>query len=177
MTKNYFFFFVFLYPFFLFSQNCSNCNLTITAADTAAYTINTGQTLCITETGVAKGKIIISGGTICNKGSINPAALTCTAGTIINYGTLMLSNSLSINTPGFTLNNAAGATVNVIGQLTISKAESVFINSGTVNITGNINLSAGTINNSGTMNYANLNKTGGTNTNTGTVNCCARNNN
>jgi len=156
-----------------FAQNCGeSCTWTVTTADATDYTVNSTQTLCITEDGVAKGHITLSGGTICNDGVINTSLFTCTLGSLNNYGTLMYTGNLSLSADNLMLNNKLGATLNVLGTLTLSNSGSTLTNQGTVNCSGNIILSAGTIINSGTMNYSDITKTGGTNTNSGTVNCC-----
>jgi hypothetical protein len=160
---------------FTYSQNCTEtCTWTISSADAGSYTVNAGQTLCITSDGIAKGTITLAGGIICNAGVIYSSSFSCNQGTINNYGTITCTGNLSLVNDSLTINNNTGGTINVLGTLAISNAGAAITNSdqATVNIDGTITMSAGTITNTGTMNYPDINKTGGTNTNNGAVNCC-----
>lgn len=180
MTKKLllYLFFSLSFPILNYSQNCAgSCTWTITSSDTSSYTINIGQTLCVQSAGVAKGHIVLSGGTICvnNGGVLNTSNLSLNQGVVNNFGTIMHDGNFSLASGSITLNNNDGGTLNILGDLTISNVGVSFTNQGTVNITGNIIMSAGSIVNNDTMNYANITKTGGTNTNNATVNCCGGN--
>lgn len=83
---------------------CTGCTTNVTTTTTTNYTVASGQTLCITSTGMIKGSITMSGGTICNEGIIQASAFTITGGTINNYGSILQVGNLEMSNSS-TLNN------------------------------------------------------------------------
>jgi hypothetical protein len=67
-------------------QNCQICTYTVNAPDTSTYTLNSGQTLCITSSGVVNGTVILNGGIVCNSGIFRPANFKYEDGDFDNYG-------------------------------------------------------------------------------------------
>jgi hypothetical protein len=90
------------------AQCTTGCTLPIvTTTTTGPYTVSAGQTLCIAPTGKITGTITLSGGTICNNGTLQASSFTVTSGTINNYGyifqvgNLQLSGSSVLNNYNF----------------------------------------------------------------------------
>ncbi len=78
------------------AQSCSDCTIQVNSTDVNNYTLNTGETLCISATGTVKGSIQMNGGTICNEGRLIPAELILNEGKIINHGELKYNGSLAL---------------------------------------------------------------------------------
>lgn len=70
------------------AQCSSGCSTTISSASSINYYITAGQKLCIAPSGTVTGLIAVSGGTLCNQGTINTSNVLITGGgTYMNYGT------------------------------------------------------------------------------------------
>ena len=153
--------FLSLLSFYSKSQTCTSCTLHINTQDTSSYTIGSGQTLCLDSGAVISGNITLSGGTLCIKGIFNPASFTNNGGTIIinSYGVVILKNDVVIGAQQITVNKRG--VLNVLGKLTLGNSQSNISSEGSLNISGNIVLNAGTINNSGALNYNHLESNGG----------------
>lgn len=85
-------------------SQCTGCTTTVNSTTTTNYTVAAGQTLCITTGGMIKGSITMSGGTICNEGTIQASAFTVTGGVINNYGNILQTGNLEMSN-GSILNN------------------------------------------------------------------------
>ncbi|MDX2172818.1 MAG: hypothetical protein SFY56_06840 [Bacteroidota bacterium] len=141
------------------AQTCGTCSVNITSTDTLNYTVNAGQNFCVAKNGNFSGNIILNGGTICVSGFFNPKSITVNSGTLNNYGTLSINNSITLGS-GLTLTNNPGAIVNINGSITLNSAtlsnsgiinvDQTLSNSGTVNNTSIINCT--TVSGSGTLN-------------------------
>lgn len=148
------------------AQTCGTCTLNITAMDTTAYTISTGQTLCIDTTGNYTGNIIIAGGTVCNKGFFNPKSISFQSGSINNYSSSNLKLNVTVSS-GASIVNGDGAILGVAGSLTLSGG--TLLNSGIMNVEQSVTNSSGSFTNSNILNCRSL--TGNnTLTNTGVIN-------
>jgi hypothetical protein len=152
--------------------SCSNCTYSISDLSKDNYTLTTGQTLCITSTGIIQGTITLNGGTICNDGVFSPTSFTYTQGSFNNGGVIIYTGTIDLNATGIVVDNNSSGTINVTGGITISNANVQFTNNGTLNTTQDIAVTAGTIINNGTLNYNAISNNGGTYTNNGTANCC-----
>ena len=115
------------YP--VFSQ-CSSCTTTLTTGDAITHIVSSGTTLCIGANATVTGKIVVSGGTLCNQGTIHNQNLIITGATstLNNYGTI-ISDTLLVFKSGAVLNNYGYMT-----DSTISVSAGAFFNnnSGTV---------------------------------------------
>ena len=86
---------------------CTGCTTTVSTTTTTNYTVASGQKLCVTATGKITGSITLTGGTVCNQGTIQASTFTVTNGTIDNYGyifqvgNLQLSNTSVLNNYNF----------------------------------------------------------------------------
>lgn len=78
------------------AQCTSGCTTTVSTVTTTNYTVTAGQQLCITSTGMIKGSITLSGGTICNSGTIQATTFTVNSGTINNYGNIIQLGSIEL---------------------------------------------------------------------------------
>lgn len=157
---------LFLYIFTLKSQTCGTCTLNITGYDTLAYTVSAGQTLCIDTTGNFAGSIILNGGSVCNKGMLNPISLTFNSGTIDNYSNANISSSLSLSANQL-INNTVDAVMNIASSLTISGG--TLSNNGIINVSQACTNTSGTLNNAGILNCLQMTGTNPVN-NTGVIN-------
>jgi hypothetical protein len=165
MKKLFLFVTVFLFSQFGNSQTCGTCSINIVGLDSSAYTISSGQTICIDTTGNFVGTITLEGGTVCNKGLFNAKILTFNSGTIDNYGNMSFSAvTLSANRY---INNKADAISNISGTLIISGGN--FTNNGIANVTQNITNNSGTLNNTGILNCIQITGSN-TITNSGVIN-------
>jgi Secretion system C-terminal sorting domain len=92
----------------IFAQ-CSSCTTSITGIDNNNYIITSGQTFCITSSGTCTGLITVSGGTLCNQGTITSSNIwVATSGSVFNnYGTINTSNVLVSNGAAFNNNGTA----------------------------------------------------------------------
>jgi hypothetical protein len=116
----------------------------VTSVDTTSYTITTGQTFCITNTGTFRGTIIINGGTVCNKGRFFPKSLTFSSGVIFNNNNARIKTALSLGS-STTLNNNSGAVLNLNGNLGISGG--TLYNEGLINVNADIQNNSGSFSN------------------------------
>jgi len=145
---------------------CTVCTTHIIGIDTLSYTVTTGQTLCIDSIGVLNGNIVLSGGTICNKGVFNPASLTLTSGTIYNYGNAQINSNSTLGS-SLTWNNYGGSILNLSGTMTVSGG--TVSNDGIMNVETTLDFSSGTFSNQNIINCSTLTGSG-TIVNTGIIN-------
>ncbi len=110
------------------SQNCSVCSLVnhsdtsiikIASRDTLSYTITIGKILCVQNTGLYTGKIILNGGVICNKGGFYPKSMSFLSGQFVNQRNAVINNSLSLN-GNKSIQNINKSTLNIKGSLSIN---------------------------------------------------------
>lgn len=133
------------------SAQCTGCTTTINMADASPHFVTSGQTLCITATGIASGPITVApGGTLCNMGTINSSNVWITGGTFDNYGSMnsiyMLVSDMGIVTNSGTMdidslgvtefytmltNNSGGTIINERFAVTNT---AVMINDGTMTV-------------------------------------------
>ncbi len=135
------------YP--VFSQ-CSSCTTTISSNDASTHVVSAGTTLCIAPNATVTGAIVVSGGTLCNQGTIHNQTVTVTgSGSVLNnYGTI-ISDSLLVFKTGAVLNNygfmtdtsiavSAGALFNnnsgTISCSTLADSAANFVNNGNVTV-------------------------------------------
>jgi hypothetical protein len=88
------------------NAQCTSCTTTITTTDPSNHLITAGTTLCIAAGGTCTGLIQISGGTLCNQGTISNHNLEVqgSGSTLNNYGTIN-SDSLLVIGSGAVFNN------------------------------------------------------------------------
>lgn len=131
-------------------QNCGTCTVTITGHDTLAYTLNTGQVLCIDSLGEFTGSLTISGGSVCNKGLLNPSLLTVNSGTVINHALLVVADTLASVGNGFVIYNDEKGVTAFKGQLTLNGG--YLQNSGILNVKRDFLFTSGVFSNSAILN-------------------------
>jgi hypothetical protein len=154
----------------LHAQNstCQTCINSISTLDSSSYTLNAGDTLCITPEGTFTGSITLNGGVLCNSGSFVPDTLVFQQGKIINNGIVNLNTGLQLGA-NCTIENTAEAAFNISGFLSVNHPSSGFTNEGSLNVVDNVLASGGSIINNGVINCthaaSNANITG-----TGTIN-------
>lgn len=136
--------FCFLLINLLKAQNCTTCNININNSETASYTVTQGQTLCIDSTGSFLGKLVMDGGTLCNKGFFNPTELIVLSGAVINHANITLGNSLTLPSNS-SLSILEGSVINIAGEF-INNGSSI-TNLGFINVSGNISNNSGTFTN------------------------------
>ena len=156
--------------YFAEAQNCTGCTITVTGTSNSTYVLSPGQTLCVAASGTVTGTIVLTGGTVCNEGTLIPATISYSSGIIKNYGSATVS-SLSLSGNCTVINNT-GATF-TCSTLSVSSPNAVFNNNGAFNVNGSASKSAGTFNNTGTMTFSSsFNNSGGAFSNnlTGTIN-------
>lgn len=135
------------------AQDCNTCNIHVNNSDFSTYTISTGQTLCIDSTGSVFGKIVLSGGFICNKGFLNPSEISILSGTIINGGNITLSSSL-ITSSSTSITVLESSVINIAGEF-ISNGSSI-TNLGFINISGSISNNGGSFINNSVINCSHI---------------------
>lgn len=109
------------------SAQCSGCTISVTGLDTSPHIVASGQVFCIAPTGTVTGDItVMSGGTLCNQGTMNSFNLWIAGGTLKNYGMLNTNNVL-VESAGTYTNNGTS----IIDSLFIRYASSSYINNGT----------------------------------------------
>jgi hypothetical protein len=133
------------------SVPCLSCNTVITAIDSASYTLNAGDTICIHSEGILRGGIVLNGGVICNSGNLNPVSFIVQSGTIINNGIFTIPADLQLNAGSHLINHAEGI-VNVTGYFSVHHASASATNEGSINIQGNLLAASGSITNNGVIN-------------------------
>jgi hypothetical protein len=74
------------------AQSCTSCSLTISTAWATPVVAAPGVVVCITATGSVSGDILLSGGTVCNEGSISSVNILINSGSLTNYGSMDISN-------------------------------------------------------------------------------------
>ena len=150
------------------NSTCQSCTNSISTIDSSAYTLNVGDTLCITAEGTFTGKLTLNGGVICNSGSFVPDTLFFQQGKIINFGSINLNTGLQLGA-SCTIENSTEAAFNISGFLSVNHPTSSFTNEGSLNVLDNVLASGGSIINNGVINCnhaaSNANITG-----TGTIN-------
>ncbi|MCC6370244.1 MAG: hypothetical protein IT236_04490 [Bacteroidia bacterium] len=114
----------------IYSQ-CNYCDVTVNSNAVSAYTVGSGQRLCVSPGCVYSGTITLQGGTLCNDGTIN--RINFGSGTFNNYGTYssLTGADVSLNTSGkLVINNFTGAKFIVKENLIINSAgqDSLYIN-------------------------------------------------
>lgn len=149
------------------AQTCGTCSVTVSSLSSAAYTVNNGQTLCLDSTAKYTGNITLNGGTLCNKGMFKPDTFLFVSGSLVNYGTVVISGSLSVGS-GKSIYSEKKSFVRINGDFALSGGN--LTNKGIVNIKNNINYSTGTFNNSGIINCRVLSGATTSITNTGIIN-------
>lgn len=163
-------FFTVLFSLFIFTQikaqTCGTCSININSLDSASYTVNSGETLCVDTAGNFIGTITLNGGTVCNKGIFNPHTIQFNTGTISNYGNTSLKTSVTVTTNAV-LSNNADAVMNINGVVTMSGG--TLNNSGIINVDQNIQNTSGTITNTSIINCTQISGSGSLN-NTGKIN-------
>jgi len=135
------------------AQDCNTCNIHVNDSDFSTYTVSTGQTLCIDSAGSVFGKIVLSGGLICNKGFLNPSEISILSGTIINSGNITLSSSL-ITSSGTSITVLESSVINVAGEF-INNGSSI-TNLGFINISGSISNNGGSFINNNVINCSHV---------------------
>lgn len=149
-------------------STCQTCTNSISTLDSTSYTLNAGDTLCITPEGTYTGSITLNGGVLCNSGSFVPDTLHFQHGKIINTGSVNLNTGLQLGANSI-IENSADAAFNISGFLSVNHTTSGFTNEGSLNVVDNVLASGGSIVNSGVINCnhaaSNANITG-----TGTIN-------
>ncbi len=91
---------------------CSGCTTTISSANSLPQVVGAGQKLCITSTGVVQGAIVISGGEVCNEGSIGNTSIALVSGSLVNHGTM---NTTQFAVTSGTVTNEGTATIDSLG--------------------------------------------------------------
>lgn len=82
----------------LFAQCTTGCTTTVSTSTTTNYPpVAAGQQLCITATGKVSGSITLTGGTVCNMGTIQASSFTVTNGIINNYGYILQVGNLELS--------------------------------------------------------------------------------
>lgn len=148
--KNYFFVIVLtILTKVLSSQNCQPCTINITGYDTLTRTVGVGDVLCIDENGLYEGKLILNGGTICNKGIFKPKELGLVQGNLNNYNTISLNYYTELTT-GVQFNNASAGFIDMTGLLKLTGG--TMINLGIITVQDDIFGSSGTLTNNGIIN-------------------------
>lgn len=147
------------------AQSCNSCTFAVSGydsltqvyhvsnTDTSAYTLSTGQTLCIYNTGTFKGTVTNNGGTICNRGRFIPKTLSFSSGTILNYKTFMLKQNLTLGSAAILI-NAGGSVLNSAGTLSLSGG--TLSNEGLINISGTFQNNSGSCSNKAIINCSSL---------------------
>jgi hypothetical protein len=148
------------------SQTCGTCTVNVTTLDSASYTINTGQILCVDTTGNFIGTVTLNGGTVCNKGLFNPKIINLTSGTVSNYSNASFKSALSIGSSIQLINNA-DAIMSIAGNLTVGGG--TVTNSGIININQVLQNNSGSLTNSSVINCSQMTGNGPLN-NTGVIN-------
>jgi hypothetical protein len=156
---------LFCSTFKLSGQTCGGCSTSISGNDTLTYNVESGQMLCIANSGNFLGKITISGGTVCITGNFNPQSITITSGVINNNGNATINSSVTFGS-SFLLHNNSGAILNISGNLTLSS--SAITNDGIINVVNDI-ANSGSITNSNIINCVQITGSGSL-TNTGIIN-------
>lgn len=143
---------VLLPPIHVKSQSCNSCTVSILTndsltfriinSDTTSYTVNVGQTLCIYATGTLKGNITLNGGIICNNGRFFPNTLAFNSGTLSLVGITKIKNPVTVS-GNKAINVSQGCVMNITGNLSLT--------GGTLNNEGMINVDGALINNSGDL--------------------------
>lgn len=133
------------------NAQCTGCTTTINTADASPHLVGSGQTLCITATGIVSGPITVTpGGTLCNMGTINSTNVWITGGTFNNYGNMNSiyvlvsdmanatnSGTMDVDSLGVTefntmlTNNSGGTIINERFAVTNT---AVMINNGTMTV-------------------------------------------
>ncbi|MEX0965819.1 MAG: T9SS type A sorting domain-containing protein [Bacteroidia bacterium] len=114
--------------------NCESCDQTISGNQNGNYTVNNGQTLCITSSGYFTGSITINdGATVCNNGTFSPSSIN-----FANDAELINHNVAEL--PG-NFNNTGN--IQNTGELAFSGN---FTNSGIFESTGIIEISGNVLN-------------------------------
>jgi hypothetical protein len=80
-----------------FAQCTTGCTTTVSTTTTTNYTVAAGQQLCVTATGKITGNITLTGGTVCNMGTIQAPVFTVTNGIINNYGYILQLGNLELS--------------------------------------------------------------------------------
>jgi hypothetical protein len=91
---------------------CSGCTTTISTATNTSYTVNTGEKLCVTSTGILNGKLTINGGTVCNQGIVNTPTFVFNGGVVNNFGQFTCSGPITLRS-GSVFDNNTGAKLKV----------------------------------------------------------------
>jgi phage baseplate assembly protein gpV len=132
------------------AQICSTCSVTISGSDTSAYTVNTGETLCLDSLAEFTGSITLNGGVICNKGIFNPFVMTATTGTIHNQCIVTVRDSAYSFNSGVVLVNTESGYIFVDGDCTLNGAS--ILNSGILRSRKSIIFNSGQITNTAILN-------------------------
>lgn len=148
--KNYFFVIVLTILVKLtFSQNCQSCTIDLTDHDTLSRIINAGDVFCISENGLFEGKLVLNGGTVCNKGIFKPKELVLIQGYLNNYNTINLNYFIELPVGVFVSNTSAGS-IDITGILKL--AGGFLSNLGIITVQDEVSGSSGTVTNSGIIN-------------------------
>jgi hypothetical protein len=110
------------------NAQCTSCTTTITGTDAANHVIGSGQTFCISSTGICTGLITVGTGAIlCNQGTINSTNLWVAGGTLNNYGTIN-TDKILVSGQG-TASNYGAVTMD---SLLVTNIYSLLTNNGTI---------------------------------------------
>ncbi|SCY83988.1 Ig-like domain-containing protein [Flavobacterium caeni] len=144
---------------------CNNCQYTITVPNNATHNLTSGQTVCITGTGVFTGRLNnFNGNTLCVGTGVtyNPSQTPNYNGnwTIINHGTFQNTGNLNFNSGTSFTNGATGVitlgNVNVNSNIGFANYGTMTLASLTVNGNGNVTLGGTTTINGSLMNNGNI---------------------
>lgn len=143
------------------AQTCTHCQsrvhdtlvYRISSTDTATYVLSAGRTLCIYDSGMFKGRVVINGGTICNSGEFFPKSILFNSGSIINNKTAKIWMNLTLGSGSVFINNS-GSTLDIGINLTISGG--TLNNEGLINAGGRIHNNSGLVHNKSIINCASL---------------------
>jgi len=96
------------------AQNCTSCTVTISTFNSTPQVVPAGTTLCVASGAELSGNLVISGGTVCNEGTISSPNIAMSSGVINNYG-VIFSPKLGVTGGNITNYNLGVVTVDSIG--------------------------------------------------------------
>lgn len=102
----------------ILKSQCSSCTFTASSS-VSSYTLNSGQVLCVNAGDDYTGAIYLSGGVICNSGTIHNIIYQSGTGLIENYGTYAHTGNINFNLAGeLVMNCYSGSIIRITGDVT-----------------------------------------------------------
>lgn len=106
---------------------CDTCTTTISSNSQSSYTASAGTTICVANGFDYTGTIVLSGGTLCNQGTVHN--VTFNSGTFENYGIYSkTSGTVSISNTGDVIINCYNNASVSLNKLTITNVGLLNIN-------------------------------------------------